>query len=431
MADGIALEERGVPTAVVITEAFCGIADTMARDLGVPGYPYVVIPHPISSLTPEELRARAEQALPEVVRLLSVAERRVDRLPAEVWGNPVEEDPLLKGELSLVESCYARGWTDGFPVVPPTENLVRAFLARVDRDPEEVILAQEHLGRRCTVRLAAANAVMAGCRPESFPVVLAALEALQLLVGDRAVLMPQHGQAVLVIVNGPIRDQLAFNCRDNVLGPGDRTNATVGRAVRLVILNALGIRPHGYDQSTQGTPAKFSFCIAENEEESPWEPLHVERGFGREESAVTVALAQSTLHVEQRDSKQPEHILLSIADSMSYAGAYFPWRFGHGSIVVMGPEHAQLLAQAGWSKRQVREFLWEHFGRRAGELRRLGKGGGLDPQLPEEAFVRFAPAPEAITLVVAGARNAGVSTVCPTFAWQTITRRIPQARAHE
>ncbi|MCS7174062.1 MAG: hypothetical protein N0A24_12005, partial [Armatimonadetes bacterium] len=273
MADGIALEGRGIPTAVVITEAFSGIADTMARDLGVPGYPYVLIPHPISSLTAEELRARAEAALPEVVRLLGGGERRTDRVPAAGSERLVEEAPSPNGEPSLIESCYARGWTDGFPVVPPTEALVQAFLAQVDRDPEEVILTQEHLGRRCTVRLAAANAVMAGCRPEYFPVVLAALEALQELVGNRAVLMPQHGQAVLVIVNGPIRHQLAFNCRDNVLSPGDRANATVGRAIRLVILNALGIRPHGYDQSTQGTPAKYSFCIAENEEESPWEPL--------------------------------------------------------------------------------------------------------------------------------------------------------------
>jgi hypothetical protein len=274
-----------------------------------------------------------------------------------------------------IEYCYEQGWTDGLPVVPPAEEFVEEFLEQVDRDPEEVVFDQPHLGRKCTVRLAAANAVMAGCRPEHFPVVLAALEALQVLVENRAVLMPQHGQAVLVIVNGPVRNRLAFNCRDNVLGPGDRANATVGRAIRLVILNALGIRPHVYDLSTQGTPAKYSFCIAENEEESPWEPLHVERGFAREQSAVTVALAQSTLHVEQRDSKQPEHILLSIADSMSYAGAYFPWRFGHGAIVVMGPEHAQLIAQAGWSKQQVREFLWEHFGRRAGELRRFAKDG--------------------------------------------------------
>ena len=325
---------------------------------------------------------------------------------------------------AVIEFCFERGWTDGLPVVPPAEEFVEEFLAQVDRDPEEVLIAQPHLGRKCTVRLAAANAVMAGCRPEYFPVVLAALEGLERTAGSRGLLQSTSGQAVLVVINGPIRQELGFNGADNVFSPGDRANATVGRAIRLVILNALGIRPHVFDQSTQGTPAKYSFCIAENEEESPWEGLHMERGFGKEESTVTVVLARGTMPVEQRDSKQPEHILLNIADSMSYAGAYFPWPRGHGSVVVMGPEHAQMIAQAGWSKRQVREFLWEHFGRRAGELRRLAKEGGLDLHLPDETFVRFAPTPEAITLVVAGARNAGVSTVCPTFAWQSVTLPI-------
>jgi hypothetical protein len=177
-----------------------------------------------------------------------------------------------------IEYCYERGWTDGLPVVPPAEEFVAEFLAQTDRDPEEVVIEQEHLGRRCTVRLAAANAVMAGCKPDYFPVVLAALEALDRVPGSRGLLQSTTGQAVFVVVNGPIRHRLGFNARDNVFSPGDRPNATIGRAIRLVIMNALGIRPHEFDQSTQGQPGKFSLCIAENEEESPWEPLHVERG---------------------------------------------------------------------------------------------------------------------------------------------------------
>jgi len=334
----------------------------------------------------------------------------------------------VRAAREAIEYCYERGWTDGLPVVPPAEEFVEEFLALVDRDPEEVIFAQEHLGRKCTVRLAAANAVMAGCKPEYFPVVLAMLEAVRELPVSQGLFQSTTGQAVLVVINGPIRQELGVNSTDNIFSPGDRANATLGRTLRLVVMNAFGIRPHAFDQSTQGTPAKYSFCIAENEEESPWEPLHVERGFRKEESTVTVAWARGTLPVEQRDSKEPEHILLSLADSMSYGGAYFPSPRGHGSIVVMGPEHAQLLAEAGWSKQQVREFLWEHFGRRAGALRRLAKAGGVDPDLSDEAFVRFAPAPEAITVIVAGARNAGVSTICPTFVWQTVTRRIPPRR---
>ncbi|GBD19341.1 hypothetical protein HRbin27_01847 [bacterium HR27] len=127
------------------------------------------------------------------------------------------------------------------------------------------------------------------------------------------------------------------------------------------------------------------------------------------------------MQVEQRDSKQPEVILETIADSMSYAGTYFPTPRGHAGIVVLGPEHAQLIAEAGWSKAQARQYLWEHFGRPAGVLRRLAKDALLDPALPDDAFVRFAHSPETILLVVAGARNAGISTVCPTFIGQQVT----------
>ncbi|MCS7050283.1 MAG: hypothetical protein NZL87_01570 [Thermomicrobium sp.] len=320
-----------------------------------------------------------------------------------------------------IEYCYERGWTDGLPVVPPAEEFVDEFLAQVDRDPEEVVIEQEHLGRKCTVRLAAANAVMAGCKPEYFPVLLAALEALNRVPGNRGLLQSTTGQAVFVVVNGPIRQRLGFNTKDNVFSPGDRPNATIGRAIRLVIMNALGIRPHEFDQSTQGQPGKFSLCIAENEEESPWDPLHVERGFDRDTSTVTVGFVRGTMQVEQRDSKDPAVILETIADSMAYAGTYFPTPRGHAGIVVMGPEHAQLIAEAGWSKARAREYLWEHFGRPAGLLRRLAKGALLDPALPDDAFVRFAHAPEALLIVVAGARNAGISTVCPTFIGQQVT----------
>ncbi len=330
----------------------------------------------------------------------------------------------------VLEYCYQQGWTDGLPVVPPAESLVERFIEYVGRDPEEVVLSQEHLGTACTVRLAAANAVMAGCKKEYFPIVLAALEGLHALTGSRGLLQSTTGQAVLVVVNGPIRRALGLNGGVNVFGPGHRANATIGRAIRLVILNALGIRPGELDQSTQGTPAKYTCCIAENEEESPWEPLHVEAGFGAEDSAVSVGLIRGTLPVEQRESQDPQIILRNVADSMSYGGAYFqlsqmqaflPARGGHGAVVVLGPEHADLIARGGWSKERVRQFLFDNFGRRVEELRRLGKEAGFETE-PDSAFARFASRAEAISVVVAGARNAGVSCVCPT--WVPLATRL-------
>lgn len=340
---------------------------------------------------------------------------------------------------AAIEYCYEQGWTDGLPVVPPSEDEVQKFLNHGGRDPQEVLAAMDHLGRVCTVEQAAISAIMAGCLPEHFPVVMATLEALR---GEgtcfRGGCASTTGPCPFIVVNGPIRDQLEFNSTGNIFGSGFRANATVGRAVRLVILNVFGMRPHELDQATHGTPAKYSFCIAENEEESPWEPLHVEKGLPVDASAVTVYMARNTLHVENRDTQDPEQVLLTIADAMSYAGSVMS-RGGSTTAVVMGPEHAQLVAGAGWSKADVKRFLWEHHGRPLGDLRRMGKGK-VDPQMPasyevladnqkagipgpvqktddepDDKFIHFSAAPERILLVVAGAKNAGISTVIPPF----------------
>jgi hypothetical protein len=156
-------------------------------------------------------------------------------------------------------------------------------------------------------------------------------------------------------------------------------------------MNVLGIRPHEFDQSTQGTSAKFACCIAENEEESPWEPLHVERGFAAEDSTVTVQMVRSDLYVEHRSTQVPEEILATIADSMSYAGMITQVtdaRMLHGAVLVMGPEHAQLIARQGWSKQDVKQFPWQNFGKTKRELRRYGKLHADLEAFEEEAFVR-------------------------------------------
>jgi hypothetical protein len=329
------------------------------------------------------------------------------------------------GARELIEYCYAQGWTDGLPVVPPIQEFVDEFLAQTDRDPDEVLMVQDHLDRSCNVRHAAINAVMAGCKPEYLPVVLAVMDAFEGSGIARTNLMQSTtGQAEIIVVNGPIRNQLEFNSTGNIFGPGDRANATVGRALRLIIMNVLGIRPHEFDQSTQGTSAKYACCIAENEEDSPWEPLHVERGFASTDSTVSVQMIRSDIYVEHRSTQVPEEILTTIADTMSYGGIITQVteaRMLHGAVVVMGPEHAQLIAARGWTKQDCKQFLFEHFGKHKHELRRMGK---LHPDLDseaEEAFIRITSSPDWIWLVVGGANNGGVSTVCPSI---TIGREI-------
>lgn len=433
MADGIIFETLGVQAATIVTDAFTLSSNAMAQTRGAPGYRYAMVPHPLSSLSREECRDRARDVLTDVLAILGLAEGEGPAARVTSAAEPVAAaaDRVSVADVTadrvrdlqrVIEFCYQEGWTDGLPVVPVTEETLGAFLARTTRDPGEPIATVAHLGRTCTVEAAAVAAAMAGCRPEHFPVVMAAIESMQPSIST-GLLQSTTGQCQLVIVNGPARGRLGFNGAGNVFGPGFRANATVGRAIRLIVLNAFGIRPHEFDQACQGTPAKYSFCIAENEEASPWEPLHVERGFPPGASVVTTHFARSTLHVENRISSRPEEILLTIADSMSYAGG---WQAGRGYTVVMGPEHAQLLARNGWSKRRAKEFLWEHWGRRRGDLRRLGlyhemgdgtdplSGTGANPDGDDDEFVRFGESPDSMLLVVAGANNAGVSTVIPT-----------------
>ncbi len=324
----------------------------------------------------------------------------------------------LRNARAAIEYYYEQGWSDGLPVVPPIQEFVDEFLATTKRDPEEIILSQPHLNRACTIRQAAINSVMAGCKPEYFPVVLAALDAFREAGGGGGMMQSTTGQALVLIVNGPIRHKLDINFQENILGPGDRANATISRAVRLVVLNVLEIRPHDLDQSTQGTPAKFGCCFGENEEASPWEPLHVESGYAAETSTVTAQLIRSDLHVEHRSTQDPEHILHTLADSLSYAGAIYeapPFNRVNGAIIILGPEHANIIASGGWSKDQVRQFLFEHYGKTMRELRRYGKVIDLENE-PDDKFITSARGPETLMIVVSGASNAGVSTVGMSFS---------------
>jgi hypothetical protein len=258
-------------------------------------------------------------------------------------------------------------------------------------------------------------------------VLLGILDAFEAGGGGGGLLQSTTGQGQIVIINGPIRDELEINCRENILGPGDRVNATLGRTMRLIFLNVLGIRPHEFDQSTQGTPIKYGCVIGENQEESPWEPLHVERGFAPGESTATIQMVRSDLHVEHRSTQSPEEIMNTIADSMSYAGGIYeapPYNRNNGSVIMMGPEHAGIIAGKGWKKQEVKQYLWERFGKTKGELRRYGKVIGLE-EFSDDDFIHNTGSVDNLLLVVSGAANAGVTTVFSGFVSYNATRLIP------
>ena len=251
-----------------------------------------------------------------------------------------------------IDYCYQQGWAaDGLPVVPPTEERVQVFLERVGRDPAEVVTTMDPIHRKCTVEKAAINSVLAGCLPEYFPVVLAALEALE---DERYCFhgstVSTGGCAPLLVVNGPIRQRLGMNGSVNVFGPGFRPNATIGRAIRLIQLNVFGMYPGSHDQSTHGFPGKYSLCIAENEEESPWEPLHVEGGFGADSDTVTVWGARGVVQVQARRAQTPEAVLLTIVDTMCPGGFHSERAAdssGHGARACSADRPARMVEGRG------------------------------------------------------------------------------------
>ena len=271
---------------------------------------------------------------------------------------------------AAIEACYARGWTDGLPVVPPTDVLVDAMLAAGPWKRDEVLLHEPVRDRSVTAEKAAINAVMAGCRPEYFGVVGAAL----LAIGDPEFMLhgpatSTGGSALMVIVNGPVAARLGLNSGANLFGPGFRANATIGRTLRLVLLNCLDCRPGVLDKSTQGWPGKYSLCFAEDEKQSPWEPLATSRGVPAGRSAVTVYAAESGHNVLSHGTGDPERLLTCFADAMAGLGSLSPGR----SLIVFAPEHAAHLRRAGWSRPRVQQWLYEHAWRTLADLKRGGK----------------------------------------------------------
>ena len=318
-----------------------------------------------------------------------------------------------------IEYCYSRGWSDGLPLVPVSQPLLDAFLATSSRDPDEIIGALEQVGRDVNVRTAAINAAMAGCKPEYFPVVLAAFQAL---MSERAArgggFQSTSGPSPLIVVNGPIRKELGFNTAGGAFGPGFRPNATIPRAVGLIVRNAFGIVPHVLEQATQGLPGRWQVCIAENEEESPWEPFAENGGVPGGVSAVSATLTRTMEFVDNRHTPNHEDVLRDLQDTISRIGSQI---FPHSSVaLVLCPEHAQMFANAGMSKADVQNWLLERCGRTGAELKNMGKAEVNTttfhgPYAGDEAFHKFLAGPTSIPVIVAGAKNAAISMVVRIF----------------
>jgi hypothetical protein len=283
---------------------------------------------------------------------------------------------------ALIEAYYDAGWTDGLPVVPPSDASIAATLAAASLQGHEVLGQIPGRNVEVIADKAATNAVMAGCRPEYMPVVVAAVKSLcEPAFAYHGPASSTGGSAMVLVVNGPIARRLGINSGNNAFGQGHRPNATIGRAVRLIMMNAMNTRPGFLDRATLGNPGKYSFCFAEHEEDHPWEPLHVARGLRREDSAVTLIASNSVYQVYNQLAAAPEPLLRCFADALGNAGAPNLRGFNETLIVFAG-EHAEVLRRAGWSRLDVQRFLMEHTRRRRGRLqacrahsRRRHRGG--------------------------------------------------------
>jgi hypothetical protein len=255
-----------------------------------------------------------------------------------------------------IEACYERGWSDGMPVVPPTRARVLRMLQGTTRKPDEVIGMVPPDLVPCTVEKVAINAVLAGCKPEYMPVVLAAVEAALIdEFGMHGLLCTTMFAGPVVIVNGPVARRIGINSGVNALGQGTRANATIGRALQLVIRNVGGGRPGEIDRSTLGTPGKYSFCFAEAED-SAWEPLSVQRGFAREASTVTLFAGEGVQGIVDQKSRTPESLARSFALSLR-AVDHYKLAMAGDALLVVSPDHCRVFLEAGWSKARLHDEL--------------------------------------------------------------------------
>lgn len=323
---------------------------------------------------------------------------------------------------AVIEFCYDQGWSDGLPVVPPLEHLVADMVAKDSRPPETVICSHPATGRNCTLLSAAVNAVMAGCRPEYFPVLVAALDAAnEGPFSFHASTASTGGSAPLLVVSGPIVDEIGMNAGAGVFGTGNRANATLGRAMRLVIMNVFQMIPGLSDQSTQGFPGKYSFCIAERADRNPWEPLSVDRGFDATDSTVTVFAGAGFNNLENHGGGTSDQLLKTFADSMANLGSI---TIGE-SVVVISPEHVRILAAEGLTRAQVREFLYAHATRTVEQLSSVGKYRPRDYEAGSKILHR-GRGPEDILVLVAGGDAGGHSAFIP--AWSRTRSSLMQTK---
>lgn len=328
----------------------------------------------------------------------------------------------LDSDVDPYDYCMQYGFADALPVIPPTVERVEKMLAATTLPPDEIIgLVAPNYGQ-ATVEKIAANAVMAGCTPEMMRVLIPLVRAVcDERFNVHGVQATTHFAAPLIIINGPVRKELGYISTGNVFSNIARANSTTGRALQLILTNIGGARPGEIDMSTLGNPGKFSYCIAENEEENPWEPLHVELGFAPQQSTLTLFAAEPPHGVSEHNARDGKQVLRAISRALATAWTYRACALFE-AFVVLCPEHTKTLKRDGFTKQEVRDFLFHNTGI---PLKEYAENNGEGTQLTkfykeamidgEPHYLKFA-APEQIKIIVAGGTAGKFSAIISSWA---------------
>ena len=406
--------------------------------LGAPGLPLLVIHHPLGGEPHEAVSHRVAQAIDQLSGLVGSRENapadpaRLDEAAGQEGGAPGE---IAVAEEDVYLEFVKREWCDGLPIIAPTLTRVQAMLAGARANGGASLGLMPPLWRDCTLEKLAVNAVMAGCDPIHFTVLVAAVQAmLDPAFNLYGVQATTHPVAPLAIVSGEAARSRGFHAGAGVFGPGFRANATIGRAIRLILMNVGGAWPGRHDMATQGSPAKFSYVIAERDGATPWEPLHVALGFRAEQSVVTMYGGEPPHNVNDHVSTTAAGILNNVADVSATLGSNVGWYFAQSQLlVVLGPEHAATIAADGFTRADVQRFVFEHARLPLGRLKLGGMWGMHDWPLwmrqanDDSVMLPRVPSPDDVLVMVAGGsgKHSAVVPNC-TFS-RAVSREIALA----
>ena len=328
--------------------------------------------------------------------------------------------------IDIVDHFYEQGWTDGLPIIPPTEDLVLDMLEACPVPSEHSLGCMPPMNGTVTAEKVAINAVMAGCKPDYMPVVLAAVRAvLQPQFNVGSITTTTGGAAPAVVVSGPVAEKLGITGGTAVFGSGHQANASIGRALRLTMRNMGGATVHTMEKSTHGSPAKYTLCFAENQEANPWEPLHVEQGYALDQTSVTVSAIRGIYSFVEATQETGDGVLETLVNSVKGVGvsAFYYQGRGPSPILVLGPEHAAEIAAAGYDRRSLKEYLFDSARMPLGQLRERGHYG--ERAWPEEwetqaddFGIPLALDPDKFVIVVAGGDGRHSSWLLPWSATQ-------------